>query len=185
MNWSDIKGAVGKAAPLLGTLVGGPAGTAVGGLIAAALGVEEKPEAIAEALRTNPDAAIRLQQLEQEHQRELQRMKIEADTAQITQINKTMRAELGHDGWFKSGWRPFIGWIVGLSFGGLMAGLIYALFAMPANAGDIIAEATIVLTTMLAVLGINISHRSGDKRSSIGQNTPGILGAIAERIRTK
>ena len=34
MEWKDVAGIVGKAAPLLGTLLGGPAGTAVGGLVA-------------------------------------------------------------------------------------------------------------------------------------------------------
>ena len=37
MNWSDIAGTIGKAAPMLGTLVGGPAGAAVGAIAAIAL----------------------------------------------------------------------------------------------------------------------------------------------------
>ena len=184
MNWSDIKGFVSKAAPLLGSLLG-PAGTAAGSLIASALGVDESPEAVMQALQQDPQAAIKLQQIEREHKRELRRMKIEAETAQITQINETMRAELKTDGWFKSGWRPTIGYVTSFSFAGLMAGLVYALFKEPGNASDIIAEASIVLTAMLTVLGVNITQRSGDKRASIGQNTPGILGSIAERIRQR
>ena len=38
MDWKDIAGTVGKAAPLLGTLLGGRAGAAVGSIIASALG---------------------------------------------------------------------------------------------------------------------------------------------------
>jgi hypothetical protein len=43
LEWKDVAAAVGKVAPLLGTLVGGPAGGAIGGLIAAALGTEPTP----------------------------------------------------------------------------------------------------------------------------------------------
>jgi hypothetical protein len=32
MDWKDISGLVGKAAPVLGTLLGGPAGGAIGGI---------------------------------------------------------------------------------------------------------------------------------------------------------
>ncbi|WP_224798167.1 3TM-type holin [Idiomarina abyssalis] len=184
MNWSDIKGVVGKAAPLLGSLLG-PAGASAGGLIASALGVDENPEAVMQAIQQDPQAAVKLQQIEREHERELRRMKIEAETAQITQVNETMRAELKADGWYKSGWRPMIGYVTAFSFAGLMAGLVYALFKEPGKASDIIAEASIVLTAMLTVLGVNITQRSGDKRASIGQNTPGILGSIAERIRKR
>jgi hypothetical protein len=66
MNWTDISSAVGKAAPLLGTVLGGPAGGAVGGLIAAALGTKDTPEAVSAAL-ANPDAAIKLRQIEVTH----------------------------------------------------------------------------------------------------------------------
>lgn len=64
MDWKDIAGVVGKAAPILGTLIGGPAGGAVGGLIAAALGTEGTPDAVSEALKTNPDAAVKLKELQ-------------------------------------------------------------------------------------------------------------------------
>ena len=38
MEWKDVANVVGKAAPILGTLLGGPAGAAVGALVASALG---------------------------------------------------------------------------------------------------------------------------------------------------
>ena len=45
-SWDGVKNLISSAAPMLGTALGGPAGAAVGGLIAKALGVEESPEAI-------------------------------------------------------------------------------------------------------------------------------------------
>lgn len=64
MKWSDIKGLIGNAAPLLGTVVGGPAGAAVGSIIASALGVEDNPKAVSEAIKNDPDAFIKLKQIE-------------------------------------------------------------------------------------------------------------------------
>ena len=62
--WDKVIDLIGSAAPAVGTLIGGPAGTAVGGLVAKALGVANTPEAIEDALRSNPDALIRLKELE-------------------------------------------------------------------------------------------------------------------------
>lgn len=64
MNWSDIAGVVGKAAPLVGGILGGPLGAAAGGLVAKALGVAESPEAVAEAIQTDPAAALKLAELQ-------------------------------------------------------------------------------------------------------------------------
>ncbi len=82
MNWSDIAGAVGKAAPILGTLVGGPAGAAIGGVIASALGTENTPEAVNAALQANPDAFVKLKQIESDERVKLQQMALaHADNA--------------------------------------------------------------------------------------------------------
>ena len=71
MNWEDIKGAVGKIAPLVGTAIGGPAGAAIGSMVSSALGVDNTPDAVAHALKTNPDAAIKLRQFELENEQDI------------------------------------------------------------------------------------------------------------------
>lgn len=62
--WDKVLELIGDAAPTVGGLLGGPAGAAVGGLVAKALGVEDKPEAIEEALRANPEALVKIRELE-------------------------------------------------------------------------------------------------------------------------
>ena len=76
MDWKEIAGAVGKYAPILGTLVGGPAGTAIGSVIASALGTEATPDAVSQALAVNPDAAVKLRQIESDERVKLQSMVI-------------------------------------------------------------------------------------------------------------
>lgn len=181
--WDDIKEFIGSSAPLIGGLIGGPGGAAAGKLLSNALGVKNEPEAIKQALRNDPDALVKIERLEKEHERELRSMTLQAETAQIAQINETMRAELKHDGWFKSGWRPGIGWVLAFSIAGLMAALVYAMFSQPAKAPEIISSATIIISLMLGVLGVNIKKRSDDKDSLLGKETGGILGALAQRIK--
>ena len=82
MDWKDIAGAVGKAAPILGTLLGGPAGAAVGGLIASALGTANDPADVAAAMQ-NPDAAIKLREVEARRQVDLQALAVDMAKAEI------------------------------------------------------------------------------------------------------
>ena len=74
MDWKDIAGVVGKAAPILGTLVGGPAGAAIGGLIAAALGTGATPDAVQAAIAADPAAALKLAEYESDNKVKLQAM---------------------------------------------------------------------------------------------------------------
>lgn len=63
MDWDDIKDTVGKYAPLAGTLLGGPQGTAIGSLISSALGVGNSPEEVNQVLN-DPEHAEKLRRFE-------------------------------------------------------------------------------------------------------------------------
>lgn len=183
MNWDSIKETVGKVAPLLGTALGGPAGSLAGGLIAQALGVDERPDAVAQALQTDPDAAIKLRTVESNNATELRRCMIEAETTRLAEINKTMRAELAADGWFRTGWRPLIGYVVALGIGSVLAGIAYALFKEPAKAPELVENAIMVIVSAAAILGVNIRERSKDKANMLGQGRTGVLQAVVDRIK--
>lgn len=82
MNWKDVAGAVGKAAPLLGTVLGGSAGGAVGALVSSALGVDNDPSAVANAM-ASPETLVKLKQIEATHRTELERMALEQTKAEL------------------------------------------------------------------------------------------------------
>ncbi len=69
MKWSDISNTVGRLAPLVGGALGGPAGASVGGLVASALGVDATPYAISQAIKDDPEAAIKIKNLEIQNER--------------------------------------------------------------------------------------------------------------------
>lgn len=121
MSWKSIAETVGKVAPILGSLLGGPAGAAVGTLIATTLGVENKPEAVSEALRINPEIAFKLAELESTERVKLRELLLEqskaeiaADSQAISDVNKTMQAEATSEHWPTYAWRPFIGFSFGM-----------------------------------------------------------------------
>lgn len=139
MEWKDIASAVGKAAPILGTLVGGPAGAAIGGIVAAALGTPNSPDAVAAALATDPDAAVKLRQIEADQAVQLRQLAMQdaanaltAETARIQAVNATMQAEAKADHWPTYTWRPFIGFITGVMVLGCYFVLPLAKLPVPA-----------------------------------------------------
>lgn len=123
MDWKDIQGDIAAAAPMLGTLVGGPAGAAIGSLIASALGASADPASVQQALKTNPDAAMKLRQIEADQATRLRELAVSAEnnrlvaeTAGIAAINATMQVEARADHWPTYTWRPFIGFCFGLAW---------------------------------------------------------------------
>jgi hypothetical protein len=86
MDWKDVGGLVAKAAPLVGTVLGGPVGGivgAAGALVGQALGCEPTPQSVAQAVQADPEAALKLKQLEVNYQSRL-----------ITWQEKQMDAEI-------------------------------------------------------------------------------------------
>ncbi len=85
MNWSNIRDTVARVAPIAGGLLGGPAGGAVGTLIADALGVSADPGAVAAAL-ADPASVERLRQMEAKHRETLEAMRLEEIRAHLADM---------------------------------------------------------------------------------------------------
>ncbi|WP_110708515.1 hypothetical protein [Salinicola sp. CR57] len=66
MTWSDIGDIIGKAAPAVGSALYGSAGGAIGSALASLLGTDATPEAVGDALKRNPELALKAQELEAE-----------------------------------------------------------------------------------------------------------------------
>jgi len=116
MDWRSLAKQVGKYAPLLGSLLPIPGAGVAGKLIAAALGVDNNPDAVAQAMQTDPEAGIKLAKIEADNRAELQGQVLAAETARISQVNQTMRTESKSEHWPQYSWRPFWGFISGAAF---------------------------------------------------------------------
>ena len=128
MDWRSLGGALIKAgAPVIGGALLGPLGasigSALGGIVADALGVEATPEAVNDALANTPADQLQAKLAAAESEAaakwpalaEMAKADAEDRTAQSRAINQTMRAELGQVSWYH--WRHlvgygFLGWAV-------------------------------------------------------------------------
>ena len=107
MDWKDVAETVGKVAPTLGGMFAGPAGAGAGALLARALGVEETPEAVSKAVQADPQAALKVREVE-----------ASITQALIQQRGGVVQAEASGESWLQRNWRP----MVMLWFAGLVGG---------------------------------------------------------------
>jgi hypothetical protein len=86
MDWKSLgKNIARVGAPLLGTAVGGPiGGAAAGALVAGIFGANpDDPAAIAQAIAQDPQAAVKLRELELAHKMDLERIILEETKAYL------------------------------------------------------------------------------------------------------
>lgn len=154
MNWSDIKTAVGKVAPIAGTLLGGPAGAAVGGLISSALGVDNDPASVAAALG-NPDAVLKLKELESSERKHLLEMQLQTLQAELAD---TQNARTQHAG-------SYMPSVVTMALTVICGAMLYSLLfvVIPEQNKDILIQS---FGTVLGFWGASLAYWVGTTRSS-------------------
>ena len=91
MDWSKVASFVKKAAPILGTAIGGPAGGLAGGaisLIADAFGVEngDDPGEVLAAITADPEAMVKLKQIQADNLVELKKLALQSDQAHLNDV---------------------------------------------------------------------------------------------------
>jgi len=173
MDWGAIAGDVAKFAPLLGDLLPIPGAGIAGKLIADALGVPGNPDAVAEAMKKDPAAGIKLAKIEADNKAALQRQRLEAETARLTEINRTMRAESQSEHWAQWGWRPYWGFASGtafvfvcvlvcvLAYKAVLGGVPSAMAMIP----QLIGAFTALFAIPGGILGVSAWHRGKEKRA--------------------
>lgn len=147
MDWKDIGKTIAGAAPLIGSVIGGPAGGAVGTLISKALGCEDKPEAIAEVIKADPEALLKLEALEKSHQVELERLLLEGEQARLADVQSARSREVEITK--STGKRDVnlyvLAWTVVVGFFGLMSLLCFK--ALPEDSNGVVFMLFGALTT--------------------------------------
>jgi hypothetical protein len=186
--WAAVAKLVGAAAPLLGSLLGGPLGMAAGTILASVLGVEASPQAVIEALGAREDREALLKRIEADYQKELIRLRLEAETAALREVNVTMRAELVSGEWFQKAWRPLWGFVSAVGWAGIVAATVWSILtaadaAILTALGQLLGAMTVVFAVPGAIVGVAAWGRSGEKIAlATGEAPQSISGAIAERI---
>lgn len=182
MDWKALgKKIASIGAPLLGGAIGGPAGAALGGIVAEALGVETNdPNEIALAIDKDPAAAVKLKEIQAQERIRLQEIasaqalaEIQAETEQHRTINETMRAELLASDNFRARWRPTFGYIMAANMAMISIAFFWAMGAIilqPSDSGaiakgfsEMLESFLLIFSFGLGVLGIQVHQRSREK----------------------
>lgn len=170
--WKKVGESIADFAPALGAAVGGPLGGGLGSIIAAAFGTEDSPEAVLEAIKTDPNAAVKLQQIQSDERIRIQEINAQQHVDTLTQVNQTMRAESVSEHWAQWSWRPFWGFISGtaffvvcvfvcfLSYEAIINGKTEAMNMVP----QLIGNFTLLFGVPGAILGVASWHRGKAKR---------------------
>ena len=167
MEWGKVVNTISGAAPLLGSLFG-PAGTAVGTvagagikLIATALGVAPTKEAIAEAIVTDPNALIKLKELELNAKVELQKLSVQqlgmelADVQSARQMNVDITKATGK----RDANLYILMWLI-------VSGFFITLITMQIFPATTNPNAALLFGTLAAAFGAVVQYNFGTNRSS-------------------
>lgn len=127
MEWSDVgRKAIELGLPLLGGVLGGPAGAGVGKLVATAVtgNADASPSEVEQALATNPDAVVRLREIESNHSIELEKLALQGEATRLAHDERmfaeaaaTQRAEIQSEDQYVRRARPTWVWVGAISVG--------------------------------------------------------------------
>jgi hypothetical protein len=194
MNWTDVAKIIAPLAPMAGSILGGlipfPGGSLIGEefgkIIAGVFGVPATPDAVNAAVTSNPNEVV-LAKINQAT--ELARIKIDgfADLEKaylhtvetgLSQTGDTMRADIGHESLFFTGWRPAIGWV--FVFEAVCFGLMLSVAAGAAaffnnsRPLEILTNAWPIFLayfgTLGLMVGVYIPSRTAEKKAAIANN---------------
>ncbi len=196
MDWKDVAKLIAPLAPAAGSILGGLVpfpgasliGQKFGEVIARQFGVAPTPEAVAGAVQANPNevilarinAATETARAEIEGFTEVEKAWAEVAATSIVNVNATMRAELGHEHWFFTGWRPAAGWILDF-YAVVLGAMLSAAAFLSAFMGQSAPLKTLTdawpifaafFGVLAALVGVYVFARSKEKAVAIEAGAP-------------
>jgi hypothetical protein len=197
--WDKVRGPLGSIAPLLGTVIGGPGGAAVGSLVANVLKVKDEPESIAKALESvTPNQRAELIKLQEDNRHELAKLTLqkavsdnERDAKTISEVNQSIRVEAQQPDTWAGKWRPFWGFTSAIAFFVAVTGLIFlAGYAIKTRQLELLGHIptlTFQLAALFAIpgaiLGVASWHRGKKQRIEAGETAkPTFVDALVSRV---
>ena len=137
MDWKEIgRTAASVGAPLLGGALFGPAGAAVGSIIAGKFGVapDATPEQVLTAIKGDQDAALKLRQIETTHVERLQELENERLRIETADVQNARNVHQHH-------WMPSAITLLMCAMFGMIIGALF-IWAVPGDNKDIVVYIT-------------------------------------------
>ena len=165
MDWKGVGNAViSVGAPLLGGALFGPAGAAVGSIIAGKFGVspESTPEQVLTAINGDPDAALKLRQIETTHVERLQELENDRLRIETADVQSARNVHQHH-------WMPSVITMLMCAMFGCIVGALF-IWAIPGENKDIVVYMAGQVSGLLAscvVYWVGSTRASANKDSLI------------------
>lgn len=162
MDWKQVGNtAISVGAPLLGGALFGPAGAAVGSIIAGKFGVspESTPEQVLAAIKGDPDAALKLRQIETTHVERLQELENERLRIETADVQNARSAHQHH-------WMPSVITMVMCAMFGCIVGALFV-WAIPGDNKDIVVYMAGQVSGMMASC---VTYWVGSTRASANKD---------------
>lgn len=171
MDWIEIgKKIVAIGLPTLGTIVGGPAGAAIGGLLGKAiLGEEEVTQENMLKAIGDPEAVIKMKQFEMEHKLELEKLLVEQERLRLADVmdarNRQIKSEEA------TGKRDYnlyaLAWLIVIGFFALIGVLLFTPGKLTKEEwATILPVVTMLFGAMSAGFGQVLQYFFGSSKSS-------------------
>ena len=163
MDWKEIgRTAISVGAPLLGGALFGPAGAAVGSIIAAQFGVspDATPDQVLTAIKGDPDAALKLRQIETTHVERLQELENDRLRIETADVQSARNVHQHH-------WMPSVITMLMCAMFGCIVGALF-IWAIPGENKDIVVYMAGQVSGLLAscvVYWVGSTRASANKDS--------------------
>lgn len=161
MDWSDVgKKIISIGAPLLGGALGGPAGAAIGQVVASQFGItDEDPAKVLAAITADPEARLKLTELEFRHSERL--IELENEHFKL-QSADTQQARVTH----KDHWMPSVlTCILALMVALMVAALIW--ISIPPDNKEVVY---LMVGQLIGGFSTAIAYWLGSSRSSASKD---------------
>ena len=187
MDWKSLGKEVASAAPILGGVLGGPGGAAAGTLIASLFGVKaDDPDAMSAAIKADPMAAVKLRELELNHQIQLEGLLLQGRQQELADVQNARQREV--EVTKATGKRDLnimvLAWVI---IGGFL-GLIALMIAMQFTGNKILQNdplLALLLGSLATDAGMVVGYYFGSSQSSAdkGAVMAEQAKALAEKVK--
>ena len=163
MDWKGVGNAVIKAgAPLLGGALFGPAGSVIASIISGKFGVspESTQDQVMTAISGDPDAALKLRQIETTHVERLQELENERLRIETADVQSARTAHQHH-------WMPSAITLLMCAMFGMIIGALF-IWAVPGDNKDIVVYIT---GQVSGILTSCVTYWVGSTRASANKDS--------------
>jgi Holin of 3TMs, for gene-transfer release len=171
---SKILGGVAAVAPTVANLVMPGSGSLVHTLMRTVTGdgPETPIEKVAAKIEADPKLFIELQRLSMDHEARMEEVKAK----KLATVNATMQVESKSEHWPQWLWRPFNGFLFGIS-------IVSIYFILPICKVPVPAVPEWIWIGWGAILGVTTWDRGKEKRAAAGEIKPGLITGVIKAIK--